>query len=142
MVNRQNKTIRPDVPITEPTLSLEDTHQKLAGSKSTELRLWAELAEDPELSPEGEVVWPSYQVGPNGIIPKSDLIVIFLKWFDIDKQTLAGVGHIYISREKKVEELVPAILKKMQWAEKSFSGERLQLKLFEVHLIPELDSSC
>jgi ubiquitin carboxyl-terminal hydrolase 7 len=129
MVNRQNKTVRPDMPITEPNLTIEETHQKLAGSKSTELRLWAEMAED--VTPEGDAVWPTYQSLPNGSAPKTDLIVLFLKWFDIEQQTLAGVGHIYISREKKVEELVPAILKKMHWAEKSPSGEKLQLKLFE-----------
>lgn len=130
MVNRQNKTVRPDLPITEPLLTIEEAHQKLAGSKSTELRLWAEVAE--EVTPEGNAVWPTYQTQPNGAAPKNDLIVLFLKWFDIEQQILIGVGHIYISREKKVEELVPVILKKMGWAEKSATGDRVQLKLFEV----------
>lgn len=112
-------------------MSIEDAHAKLAGSKSTELRLWAEMAE--EVTPEGEAIWPSYQGSlTNGSSPKSDLIVIFLKWFDVEQQSLKGVGHIYISKEKKVEELVPAILKKMNWEEKLPSGENLQLRLFEV----------
>jgi len=129
MVNRQNKTVRPDMPITDPNMTIEEAHQKLAGNKLLDLRLWAEQAE--EVTPEGDAIWPTFQSLQNGISSKSDLIVIFLKYFDIDEQTLKGVGHIYISREKKVEELVPSILKKMDWAEKSPSGEKLQLKLFE-----------
>jgi ubiquitin carboxyl-terminal hydrolase 7 len=130
MVNRQNKTVRPDVPMVDTSMTIEEAHLKLAGTKSPELRLWAEVAE--EVTPEGDAIWPTYQLLPNGTAPKTDLIVLFLKYFDIEQQTLTGVGYIYISREKKVEELVPVISKKMGWAEKSPGGEKLQLKLFEV----------
>ena len=130
MVNRQNKTVRPDVPMTDTSMTIEEVHLKLAGTKSPELRLWAETAE--EITLEGEAIWPNYQVLPDGTIKKTDLIVLFLKHFDVDEQTLRGVGYVYISREKKVEELVPVILKKMGWAEKSPGGEKSQLRLFEV----------
>lgn len=129
MVNRQNKTTRPDAPIPDAIATLEEAQQRLAQSKTPELRLWAELAED--LDAEGNPVWQSPYGSPNGITPKSDLIVLFMKWFDSESQSLAGAGHIYISREKKVEELVPAILKKMNWPDKTPSGEKLQLRLFE-----------
>jgi len=124
MVNRQNKTIRPDLPISDPQITIEEAHQKLAATKSAELRLWAEMAED--VTPEGDPIWPGHQSLQNGNLPKSDLIVLFLKHFDVEKQYLEGIGHIYISKEKKVEDLVPAILKKMGWTEKQ------QLRLFEV----------
>jgi ubiquitin carboxyl-terminal hydrolase 7 len=133
MVNRQNKTTRPDTPVAEPNLTIEETHQKLAGSKSSELRLWAEITD--EVDSNGEGVWPTPAPSLTGTPPKTDLIVLFLKHFDVEEQTLNGAGHIYISKEKKVEELVPAILKKMNWPEKSYTGERTQLKLFEVSLI-------
>lgn len=128
MVNRQNKTTRPDQPITEPNMTIEDTYQKLAGNKTQDLRLWAEVAE--EVDADGEAIWP--QSVQNGAIPRTDLIVIFLKWFDVENQLLTGVGYVYISREKKVEELVPLIMKRMGWPEKSPSGEKLQLRLYEV----------
>ncbi|TVY45416.1 Ubiquitin carboxyl-terminal hydrolase [Lachnellula subtilissima] len=128
MVNRQNKTTRPDAPVPDAITTLEDAVQRL-GNKSPELRLWAEIAE--ETSPDGEPIWPSPYGAPNGIAPKSDLIVLFLKWFDFDTQSLTGAGHIYISREKKVEDLVPAILKKMGWSDKTPTGEKVQLRLFE-----------
>ena len=130
MVNRQNKTIRPDVPIPDPNITVEEAYQKLAGTKSQDLRLWAELAE--EVDSEGNPVWPTHTTLQNGASGKTDIIVLFLKWFDIEEQTLMGAGHIYISREKKVEDLVPVILKKMQWPEKSPTGDKTQLKLFEV----------
>lgn len=132
MVNRQNKTVRPDAPILEVNSTLEDVHVKMSGNKQQELRLWAEYAE--EATPEGDAIWPTFQNVQNGTIglPKTDLIVLFLKHFDVEQQALAGAGHIYISREKKVEELVPAILKKMKWPEKLPNGEKLQLRLYEV----------
>jgi len=129
MVNRQNKTTRPDAPVPDTITTLEDAVQRL-GNKAPELRLWAEIAE--ETTPEGEPIWPSLYGSLNRLTPKSDLIVLFLKWFDPDTQSLTGAGHIYISREKKVEELVPAILKKMGWPEKTSTGEKTQLRLFEV----------
>ena len=134
MVNRQNKTVRPDAPILEVNTTIEEVHLKLSGNKQQELRLWAEFAE--EATPDGDAIWPTFQNVHNGTIglPKTDLIVIFLKHFDLEKQALSGAGHIYISREKKVEELVPAILKKMQWPEK-LNGDKLQLKLFEVRYV-------
>jgi len=79
-----------------------------------------------DVTPEGDPIWPGHQSLQNGNLPKSDLIVLFLKHFDVEKQSLEGIGHIYISKEKKVEDLVPAILKKMGWTEKQ------QLRLFEV----------
>lgn len=135
MVNRQNKTVRPDAPILEFNTTIEEVHLKLSGNKQQELRLWAELAD--EVTTDGDAMWPTYQNLQNGAggVPKTDLIVIFLKHFDVEKQALSGAGHIYISREKKVEELVPAILKKMQWPEKFPNGEKLQLRLFEVSCV-------
>jgi ubiquitin carboxyl-terminal hydrolase 7 len=127
MVNRQNKTIRPDQPIVDVNTTVEDAHQRLGGSKSADLRLWAEIAE--EVNSEGDAIWPATPGQPNGTVPKTDLIVLFLKWFDVESQSLTGAGHIYISREKKVEDLVPAILKKMGWTEKTL------LRLFEVYHI-------
>lgn len=128
MVNRQNKTVRPDVPLPDMDLSVEDAYRSMSGNKGSDVRLWAELAD--ELDSAGDPIWPATP-GVQGS-PKNDLIVLFLKEFDVEHQTLSGVGYFYISREKKVEDLVPAILKKMQWPEKTAKGEKVQLKLFEV----------
>lgn len=130
MVNRQNKTVRVDVPVADPSLTVEEIHHR--GSKSTELRLWCEMTD--EATPDGEPIWPTLPpvVNGNTTQPRSDLMVIFLKYFDIEAQTLTGVGHIYINKDRKVEDLVPAIMKKMDWPEKTPKGEATRLKIFEV----------
>jgi ubiquitin carboxyl-terminal hydrolase 7 len=125
MVNRQNKTIRPDTPVMDLRPSVEETFQRAAIQRDPSLRVWAEVAE--EVNAEGEPVWPTYQGQLNGVVVKNDLILLFLKCFDAEAQTLRGIGHVYISKEKKVEELVPTILKKMGWGEKLPSDEKILL---------------
>lgn len=131
MVNRQNKTIRPDQPLTDTKMSIEEAHMKFAGTKLQELRLWAEIINDTHSN--GDAVSPSV---PNsqtmaGTAPKTENILLFLKWFDIEHQVLRGAGHLYMSKERKVEDLVPLILKEMDWPEKTPSGEKTQLRLYE-----------
>lgn len=53
-------------------------------------------------------------------------IMIFLKHFDTSKQTLFGVGKMYVLRSSKVGDLVGVINERMRWP----SGT--PLKLYEV----------
>ncbi|EAQ85996.1 hypothetical protein CHGG_07249 [Chaetomium globosum CBS 148.51] len=125
MVNRQNKTIRPDQPVMDLRPTVEETYNRAAAHRDQALRVWVEVAE--EVDAEGAAVWPTYGPGlANGVVVKNDLILLFLKWFDAEAQALKGVGHVYISKEKKVEELIPTIMKKMSW-DKLPSDERIQL---------------
>jgi ubiquitin carboxyl-terminal hydrolase 7 len=125
MVNRQNKTIRPDQPVMDLRPTIEETYNRAAAHRDQALRVWVEVAE--EVNAEGAAVWPTYGPGlANGVVVKNDLILLFLKWFDAEAQALKGVGHVYISKEKKVEELIPTIMKKMSW-DKLPSDERIQL---------------
>ncbi|KAI5867169.1 cysteine proteinase [Durotheca rogersii] len=126
MVNRQNKTTRPDQPIMDLKPTIEETFSRTTTtSRDYALRVWAEVAE--EVDAKGDAIWPTYQSNANGVVVKNDLILLFLKHFDAEKQTLEGVGHIYVSKEKRVEELVPIIAKKMGWGEKLPSGEQLAM---------------
>jgi ubiquitin carboxyl-terminal hydrolase 7 len=131
MVNRQNKTIRPDQPITDPRMTIEDVYMKLAGTKLQELRLWVEVLEEADST--NDQIWsaPASPQSGAGSPPKSENILLFLKWFDIEHQMLRGAGHLYMGKERKVEDLVPLILKKMGWPEKTPSGEKTQLRLYE-----------
>ncbi|KAK7967391.1 ubiquitin carboxyl-terminal hydrolase [Apiospora aurea] len=127
MVNRQNKTTRPDQPIMDLKPSVGETYQRTASSsRDSALRVWAEVAE--ETDDQGEAIWPTYQSNANGVVVKTtDLILLFIKCFDAEKQTLLGVGHLYASKEKKVEDLVPAICKKMGWGDKLPAGEQMAM---------------
>lgn len=131
MVNRQNKTIRPDQPIMDLRPMAEDIYARSSTNRDVSLRLWAEVAD--EVNEEGEAVWPSFSSQANGVLVRNDSIVLLLKHFDVDGQTLRGVGHVYIARDKKVEDLVPSILKKMGWGEKLPAEEKLLL--WEVRMI-------
>jgi ubiquitin carboxyl-terminal hydrolase 7 len=133
MVNRQNKTVRPDQPIIDVNQTVEQAHQKLSGTKTQEIRLWAEEAEEVDAA--GEPIWPGLPSPQANGSQKSDSILLFLKWFDIDSQALRCIGHVYIGKERKVEDLVPLILHKMGWPDKLPSGDRTQLKLYEVRFL-------
>ncbi|KAK3939543.1 ubiquitin carboxyl-terminal hydrolase [Diplogelasinospora grovesii] len=126
MVNRQNKTIRPDTPVMDLRPTVEETYSRAAAHRDQSLRVWVEVAE--EVGPDGEAIWPTYHGQNNGVIVKNnDIILLYLKWFDVESQCLRGVGHTYISKEKRVEDLVPIIMKKMGWGEKLPGDEKLQL---------------
>lgn len=125
MVNRQNKTIRPDQPIMDLRPTVEEIYSRSAAHRDTSLRVWAEVAD--QLNSNGEPIWPSYQSQANGVVVKNDTILLFLKHFDADAQSLRGVGHVYIGKEKKVEDLVPQILEKMGWGDKLPAEEKLLL---------------
>ncbi len=125
MVNRQNKTIRPDQPIMDVHLSVEETYTRISSHRDNMLRVWAEVAE--EVGPDGEPIWPSFQSQPNGQVTKNDLILLFLKYFDVENQTITGAGHVYLNKERKVEDLLQVIMKKMGWGENLPEGDRLTL---------------
>lgn len=52
--------------------------------------------------------------------------MVFLKCFDVGKQTLLGVGKVLVQRGQKVSDLLPIINEKMRWP----AGT--PLKLYEV----------
>lgn len=125
MVNRQNKTIRPDQPVMDLRPTVEETYSRTAAHRDQALRVWVEVAE--EVNADGEAIWPTYQGQTNGVVVKNDLILLFLKWFDVESQCLKGAGHVYISKEKKIEDLVPTITRKMGWGDKLPSDEKIML---------------
>lgn len=100
MVNRQNKTTRPDQVITDPEMTVEAAYNKY-GTKGNSFRLWMEVASDV---PNDESPWP-----------EGDSILVFLKNFDVPSQTLSGIGPVYVRKNQKVSELAPIILSKMNW---------------------------
>ncbi|KAI0029861.1 cysteine proteinase [Vararia minispora EC-137] len=99
LVNRQNKTVRPDthIPENEPTLTVDIIRNNMAARQS-DLRLYLDVIPDtskPDL--------------PQGCI------MVFLKHFDTSKQTLRGIGKCYAQRTAKVSDLFPTINERMRW---------------------------
>ena len=54
------------------------------------------------------------------------MMIVFLKHFNTTRQTLFGIGNIYVRRTDRVRDLIPIITDRMKW-----SPEK-QLKLYEV----------
>ena len=104
MVNRQNKTIRPDQPLKDPNMTLEEAWQRL-GSKGGQFRVWAELGQPTD---DGKTGWPE-------ATPSSVPILVFLKYFDVQAQSLTGVGRVYVKKHAKVADMATQILEIMQW---------------------------
>ncbi|KAM5441568.1 ubiquitin-specific protease ubp15 [Microsporum ferrugineum] len=104
MVNRQNKTVRPDQPLRDP----EDTVESAALKQSPRgppFKVYIEVREPGE---DGKVVWPETQ-GSNASV------LVILKHFDAATQTLSGVGHVFVKKQSKVSELAGPILQMMKW---------------------------
>jgi len=115
LVNRQNKTVRPDalVPENDPSLTLEMVRDRMA-SRQNDLRFFMELIDPNSLA--------MVHLNPN---VRGDAIMIFLKYFDTSRQTLLGVSRMYVQRHMKVGDLVPTINELMRWPPST------QVKLFE-----------
>ncbi|KAJ7319380.1 hypothetical protein DFH08DRAFT_926647 [Mycena albidolilacea] len=99
VVNRQNKTVRPDTPVpeNEPTLTVEIIRDLMTGNQK-DLRLYLDIIPDPS-KPD----------------PPPQSAMIFLKHFDTSKQTLLGVGKVYMLRTSKIIELAHVINERMRW---------------------------
>ena len=111
MVNRQNKTIRPDQPLPDLEMSIDECHTKF-GTRDKNFRLWVETASQFQ---DGKPYWSDTQT-PSG---NSQPVLVFLKYFDAEKQTLKGVGHVYIKKQAKVADIVPLIQQLMGWTPSS-----------------------
>ncbi|PSK36766.1 hypothetical protein B9Z65_1949 [Elsinoe australis] len=120
VVNRQNGTKRPDQPIAQMSMTLEEAAIK-HGNRQAFFKIWMEKkARDAD----GFVTWDG-DAQTNGATDKKP-IVIFLKHFDVERQDLKGVGHVYMPQDARVMDLAAPILNMMGWKEGSTN-----LKLFE-----------
>ncbi|EDN02652.1 conserved hypothetical protein [Histoplasma mississippiense (nom. inval.)] len=104
MVNRQNKTTRPDQPLKDLEMSVEEAFTRF-GTKGNQFRLFVEVG---EIGTDGKVTWPETS-GNNATS------LVFLKHFDVLQQTLTGVGHAFVRKHSKVSELAGPILEIMNW---------------------------
>ncbi|KAL2010554.1 hypothetical protein VTN00DRAFT_6361 [Thermoascus crustaceus] len=101
MVNRQNKTTRPDQVIKDHDMTVEEAYNRF-GTKGNPFRLWMEVGQP---GPNGTISWPDGK----------DSVLVFLKHFDVPAQTLTGIGSTYVRKNQKVADLAPTILEKMNW---------------------------
>lgn len=111
MVNRQNGTVRPDLPIMHSDMTVEEASQKY-GTKSAAFRIFLESSEESDA--EGKPIWGDSAVDTHSN-PNNKPILLFLKCFDIDAQVIHGVGLFYAAPQDKVQDIAPTVLKLMGW---------------------------
>jgi ubiquitin carboxyl-terminal hydrolase 7 len=111
MVNRQNGTVRPDLPIEHPDMTVEEAATKF-GTKTAHFKVWMEKA--VETDEKGEPVFGDQLTDLKGQQNNRPLM-LFLKHFDAKEQTLYGVGNFYAAYHDKVQDLGPQILRVMGW---------------------------
>jgi ubiquitin carboxyl-terminal hydrolase 7 len=110
MVNRQNGTVRPDRAILEPEITIEGASNTY-GTKSAMFKIWMELAS--ELDKDDKPVFLDADIDQSN--PQNRAIVLFLKYFDTDNQTLCGVSHFYAGQQDRAADLAPHVLKLLNW---------------------------
>lgn len=121
MVNRQNGTVRPDRALSNMTMTLEDANLKFS-TRAAPFRLFIEQTTRGQ---DGKAAWDFEIVPPSPPAQEQKPIIVFLKHFDAESQTLKGIGHAYMLQSQKVQDLAEPILKLMGWE----AGTTL--KLFE-----------
>lgn len=98
MISRQNKTIRPEEPLDEPEMTIEEAYAKFTNQDSA-FQLYAEIRDSEAMDIAG---W-------------NTSALVFLKCFDVAKQTLTGVCHTYVHMQSRIADLGRTISEKMNW---------------------------
>ncbi|CAB5376644.1 unnamed protein product [Rhizophagus irregularis] len=104
-VNRQNRTVRLDAPI--PELYINTSMEQICANMTTRrngMELYMEVADKPI---KRKKWFPT--------VPKASRIIVFLKYFDPDKQTLEGLGHLYIQKFGKVGDITRVLCEKKEF---------------------------
>ena len=104
LVNRQNKTVRPDIPIEDmdSAQTMEAVRNTMA-NRTPELRLYLDYEPKPEFLQTLHSNHTSHSM-------------IFLKHFNVEDQTLLGSAKIYVPRNSKVGDLQSTINQMLGWA--------------------------
>ncbi|KAF2021184.1 cysteine proteinase [Aaosphaeria arxii CBS 175.79] len=111
MVNRQNGTVRPDVAIAFPDMTVEEASSKF-GTKTAQFKLWVEKAESRD--DDGTPIFGDKSIELKALSGNRPLM-LFLKHFDAKSQTLYGVGNVYAAFHDRVCDIGPQILKALDW---------------------------
>jgi ubiquitin carboxyl-terminal hydrolase 7 len=114
MVNRQNRTVRIDMPIPdeENASTMDEVRQKYATNQAT-LRFYMERGDT--FDEQGLAVFPS----------STDGILIFIKHFQPEHQIIHGVGHLYVRKDAKVNSVLNALKEMIGY------GEEEEISIYE-----------
>ncbi|RIB26126.1 hypothetical protein C2G38_2240938 [Gigaspora rosea] len=130
-----DNTIKLQEPITDDFLdeSMEKVRTKLVNSHDLvnsydELKLYMEVLEKPMKK----------QLNHNDESLQNNEIIIFLKYFNPDVQSLEGLGHLYVKKNSRIDSVFPIIRKKMKLSPKTLFDIYEEFASYEIkNIIPE-----
>ncbi|RIB12770.1 ICP0-binding domain of ubiquitin-specific protease 7-domain-containing protein [Gigaspora rosea] len=100
-IKRPNETIRPEIPIVDNflTMTMENFHKKYARiqDEQDELKLFLNVMDKP--------------FNTQAWFPQDSFIMISVKYFNPDSQSLKGLCHLYIKGFNKVGDIIPILCK-------------------------------
>ncbi|CAG8525643.1 3949_t:CDS:2, partial [Dentiscutata heterogama] len=103
---RENDTVRLDTPLTDAFLAMtmEKVHEKIS-VKQNNLRLFMEVTDRPF---DDNVLWFPL-IERNSY---NNRIMIFVKYFDPDTQSIEGLGNLYVKKFDKVGDIMLTLCEK------------------------------
>jgi ubiquitin carboxyl-terminal hydrolase 7 len=115
VTKRQNGTCRPDTVITDQDMTIGEATKVVHRANY----IWMEIAET--MDKDHKPIFPSSH--------RSHLeILLFLKVFDVETQSLSGISYFYAQSQGLVADVIPRILKLIGWPEST------PIRMFEVRL--------
>ncbi|CAG8730823.1 21837_t:CDS:10, partial [Racocetra persica] len=125
LVNRPNKTVRLDTPISDHFLDM--TMEEIC--LQHELKLFLEVADKPI---DGKEAWfPTLEY--------SSLLLVFIKYFNPNTQSLEGVCHLYVRKFGNVGDIIPILCEKKNFPPHTLLNIYKEIKPTEIkEMKPEL----
>lgn len=117
MTHRRNHTLRPSFRLEDmDDLTLQEVYDRQFSKKHAVLNIWIEEPSKDLLHNSSTTIKPpsetahdtDIEVIDENLIESPDM-VLFIKYFDVEKQALLGLAHIIVSEDDKIETVLPSI---------------------------------
>ena len=120
MAYRRNQTLRPAHQIQIDDLTVEELFHEKFSKKHSSMNIWIEQPEIELFTTLPESLRQPIQdveVGDDENLIESQKLYLFLKYFDVAKQSLTGVTHMIVNEDSTLESIVPAVKAALKIAE-------------------------
>lgn len=107
---RRNQTLRPSSQLQYDNLTVGEIYEKFLSKKHSSANLWIEEPENDLNTAIGEESTVA-ETQETELVTSSEKILMFLKYFDPENQSLKGLTHFYTDSDATIESLIPKINK-------------------------------
>lgn len=107
---RRNQTLRPSSQLLYDDLTIGEIYEKFISKKHSHANLWIEEPEFELNTVLGETSSIA-ESKETELVSGSERILLFLKYFDPENQSLKGLTHFYTDSDQTIESLIPKVNK-------------------------------